>query len=241
MPQDWKQQYLNDERQQQEARRAKLAKLDLDINPENKAKSAANPTRPPLQRREAPQPVQHQSAENTASPGVRTAQPPRNRISQTPAPEGARPKPQSTEAVPIVRVSKRKVPVGRYIARGAAVFFTAIFLVVYAVFALCFVIAKGPSESARNLAVQSALQASATKWVPGLFLDDETIAEIKEAENAVIQDVVSLDDYVTSDESSDTDTPEDPWANAIDGMLYETVSGSTYKAYVLLVKDPGFL
>lgn len=251
MPQDWKQQYLNDERQQQEARRAKLAKLDLDINPENKSKSAANPMRPPLQRREAPRPVQRQSAENTASPGVRTAQPPRNRTSQTPArtpvkevsfpqpaPAGVRPKPLPSEAVPIVKVSKRKVPVGRYIARGAAVLFTAIFLVVYAVFALCLVIAKGPSESARNLAVQSALQASATKWVPGLFLDDETIAEIKEAENAVIQDVVSLDDYVTSDESSDTDTPEDPWANAIDGMLYETVSGSTYKAYVLLVKDP---
>ena len=111
MPQDWKQQYLNDERQQQEARRAKLAKLDLDINPENKSKSAANPMRPPLQRREAPRPVQRQSAENTASPGVRTAQPPRNRTSQTPArtpvkevsfpqpaPAGVRPKPLPSEA-----------------------------------------------------------------------------------------------------------------------------------------------
>lgn len=149
MPQDWKQQYLNDERQQQEARRAKLAKLDLDINLENKSKSVANPTRPPLQRTEAPRPVRRQSAESIASPGVRTAQPPRNRTSQAPVrtpvkevpfpqpvPEGARPKPQPSETVPIAKVSKRKVPVGRYIARGAAVFFTAIFLVVYAVFAL---------------------------------------------------------------------------------------------------------
>ena len=78
-------------------------------------------------------------------------------------------------------------------------FFTAILLVVYAVFALCFVIARGPSEAARTLAGQSALQASATKWVPGLFLDQETIDALQAAEDAVIQDVVSMDYYITEE------------------------------------------
>lgn len=143
------------------------------------------------------------------------------------------PKPEFSPEQP-----KAKKSIGKYIGRGAAVFFTLLLLVVYSIFALCYVIAKGPSETARNLAVQSALQASATKWVPGLFLDEKTIAEIKEAEDSVVQDVVSLDDYITPDDTADGDNTADPWADAIDGMLYETVSGSTYKAYVLLVKDP---
>jgi len=147
----------------------------------------------------------------------------------------------TTTAAPmqtLVQQPKAKKSIGKYIGRGAVVFFTLLLLIVYSVFALCFVIAKGPSETARNLAVQSALQASATKWVPGLFLDEKTIAEIKEAENSVIQDVVSMDDYITPDDAADGDDIADPWADAIDGMLFETVSGSTYKAYVLLVKDP---
>ncbi len=138
----------------------------------------------------------------------------------------------------ILEQPKVKKAIGKYIGRGAAVFFTLLLLAVYSIFALCYVIAKGPSITARNLAVQSALQASATKWVPGLFLDEKTIAEIKEAENSVVQDVVSMDDYITPDDATDGDDNTDLWADAIDGMLYETVSGSTYKAYVLLVKDP---
>ncbi len=47
-----------------------------------------------------------------------------------------------------------------------------------------------------------------------------------------------MDDYITPDDATDGDDNTDLWADAIDGMLYETVSGSTYKAYVLLVKDP---
>lgn len=66
----------------------------------------------------------------------------------------------------------------------------------------------------------------------------KTIAEIKEAENSVVQDVLSLDDYIVPDDDAVRDDAADPWTDAIDGMLYETVSSSTYKAYVLLVKDP---
>lgn len=84
------------------------------------------------------------------------------------------PKPDFTSEQP-----KAKKSIGKYIGRGAVVFFTLLFLVVYSVFALCHVIAKGPSETARNLAVQSALQASATKWVPGLFLDKKPLLKLK--------------------------------------------------------------
>ena len=49
--------------------------------------------------------------------------------------------------------------------------------------------------------------------------------------------MISIEDY--NNQSKDTDDEEtDKWANAIDGMLYETVSGPTFKGYVLLIRDP---
>lgn len=96
-------------------------------------------------------------------------------------------------------------------------------------------VAHGPSESIRNLLVLSAMQASATKWVPGLFLDQETVDEILEDSKKVNTDTVSVEDYTFSD---DVNSQKDMWDTAIDGMLFQTVNGNTYKAYVLLVQDP---
>ena len=65
--------------------------------------------------------------------------------------------------------SKRRGRVGRVIRR------TLLFLLVLLVSALCVLfsavatVAHGPSETIRDLLVLSAMQASATKWVPGLF------------------------------------------------------------------------
>ena len=43
---------------------------------------------------------------------------------------------------------------------------------VFGVFKTLNTVAHGPSDTFRDFLVQSAMQASATKWVPGLFLDD---------------------------------------------------------------------
>lgn len=237
MPQeDLKEQYLKDERQRLEARKKRVSKLDLDIHVPDQpavlaAKPASRPRQIPIQQKRI---IQQKSVGNC----------PRTPFKEVPFPQptaSEKTVPKAEVFLPelelIIKQPKAKKSAVKYIGRGAIVFFTLLLLILYSVFALCFVIAKGPSETARNLAVQSALQASATKWVPGLFLDDKTIAEIIEAENNVVQDVVSLDDYVP-DDSTDGENSEDQWETAIDGMLYETVSGSTYKAYVLRIKDP---
>ena len=80
-----------------------------------------------------------------------------------------------TAADPPPIKEKKKRYVGKYIFRIFFSLFTAIAICVYALLSLCYTIATGPSETARDLAVLSALQASATKWVPGLFLDDATV------------------------------------------------------------------
>ena len=131
--------------------------------------------------------------------------------------------------------AKKGLTAGKIVRRSLLSVFTALILAVAAVFGACYTVATGPSESIRNILVLSALQASATKWVPGLFLDDAVVQQILEDSKKVNTDVISVEDYQNS---QNTEENEDKWANAIDGMIYEPVSGPTFKGYVLLVKDP---
>lgn len=139
---------------------------------------------------------------------------------------------------------KRRKPKGERLSGGkiagriAIVLASALLFAVIALYSLCFVIAKGPSVTVRNLLVLSAKQASATKWVPALFLDGDTIDEILAGSEKVEKDVISLEDYHASSEDTDENKELDEWANAKDGMIFKTLKGSTYTAYMLLVKDP---
>ncbi len=154
---------------------------------------------------------------------------------------------KKVKATPSHAKEKRRkgLTIGCVLRRTALVCVTVVILLVYALFALCGAVANGPSPTVRNLLVLSALQASATKWVPGLFLDDATVEQILADSKVISTDVMSLADYSSAQKQSgaEEDGTEsiDEWANAQDGMLFETISGSTYKAYVLIVRDPSRL
>ncbi len=132
---------------------------------------------------------------------------------------------------------KKKSKAGTYVGRFFTVLLSLILFVVLTAYVTIFVIAHGPSESMRDLLVQSAEQASATKWVPYLVLSKDTVHEIINRSEEVVQDEISIDDYKNENGESTAKT-EDEWANAKDGVIFETINGSTYKAYVMLVKDP---
>ncbi len=121
-------------------------------------------------------------------------------------------------------------------------FFTFLILIVLAAYLLLYVVARGPSETVRNMLVLSAKQASATKWVPSLFLDEATIEEIMEDSKRVTVDVMSAAEYAEiHGHGAKGETPggeRDEWEGAVDGVQLLTDSGDTYKAYILLVKDP---
>lgn len=95
---------------------------------------------------------------------------------------------------------------------------------------------NGPSETARNRLTMSLLEASATKWVPAVFIGGETVEQIRakvaadlpEGQSDPTQVVVRADSSVGSDE----------WAQHHDGLRVEEVHGDTYNAYVMLVRDP---
>lgn len=156
----------------------------------------------------------------------------------------------SGQAVRPESEKKSRSRVARIILRTLLICATMFFITVFSVVALLFTLLKGPSPTMRDRVVLSAMQASATKWLPGLFLDDELVEEICARSAEVQAEVIPMGAMVgRTDGESDTngatvsdddtgETPADEWADAIDGMIYKTYSGSSFKAYILLVKDP---
>ncbi len=137
---------------------------------------------------------------------------------------------------------KRKSRAKTYILRGLLVLVTVLLLLVGAVFGVVATVAHGPSTTFRDQLVQMAMQASATKWVPGLFLDEATVNGILEQSAVVNKEEFSLDGYgqITKpgkeDEGVVVPPPEDEkW---VDGMYLQKLSYPKFMAYVLLVKDP---
>lgn len=116
-------------------------------------------------------------------------------------------------------------------------------LAVYAVCSVCSTVAKGPSETVRNMLVLTATQASATKWVPGLFLDEKTVEDIKNQSNVLTVEEVDFDDINTPNNNGDSTSggntdEKDEWEGNEDGIICYTTSTGTFKAYVMIIKDP---
>ena len=133
---------------------------------------------------------------------------------------------------------KKSGLLGRIIRRFFLLLFT---IVILAVVALCLVlnmVFNGPSESARKLLTMSLTEASATKWVPGLFLDDELVAQIRENVEVVEMDDFSDTSEVVIDLSNAITGESDEWENYPDGIRIEHFSGRTYDAHVMIIRDP---
>lgn len=197
----------------------------------------ATPTAQAMPTAQATPTAQPRSMQQQAAHAPQTTPQPMNRTLQTAAqPHRANPQPATAAAHPRrAEKPKKRGGAGRVIRRILLCLLVLLISALYVLFSAVATVAHGPSESVRDLLVLSAMQASATKWVPGLFLDKETVDTIVANSKKVNTDTVSMEDYGTS---SEVGTQTDAWDKAIDGMLFETVNGSTYKAYVLLVKDP---
>lgn len=146
------------------------------------------------------------------------------------------------EQVVATKKSKKKI-IAMIIRRTLLVIVTLILFTAFSLYKICNTVTNGSSVTARNKFVLSMMQASATKWVPELFLEDEVVNKIIEDSEKINTEVISLKDYKTDNQnttssSENNEDKPDKWENAIDGMLFETINGSTYKAYVLLIKDP---
>ena len=142
--------------------------------------------------------------------------------------------PQPAEAAP-----RKKGGAGRFFRRFFLFFFTLLVLLIAALALVMNLVFNGPSESARVVLTMSLTEASATKWVPGLFMDKETVAAIREKATSNLEDSVTDTDQIIIDRGGNQ--TEDLFADHPDGIRIEEVKGKTYNAHVMLIRDPSLV
>ena len=116
--------------------------------------------------------------------------------------------------------------------------FTVIVIVAVALVLLLNLIFNGPSPNARDRLTMSMRESSGMKWCPGLFLGDDKVAEIEQAVSATLPEEVSSGEQIKIDLDNAISGSGDEWEKYPDGIRLEYISGDTYNAYVMLVRDP---
>ncbi len=123
------------------------------------------------------------------------------------------------------------------VRRSLLVFFTLIGLLLVGLILVCALIFNGPSTTARDRLTMSMRESSGMKWCPALFIGADTVAEIEKATSFELPDELSDNSQITIDLDSSL-SGNDEWAGHPDGIYIEKVSGKTYNAYVMIIRDP---
>ena len=129
---------------------------------------------------------------------------------------------------------------GRIIRRFFLVLFTVILLAVAALVLVMNLVFNGPSPAARDTLTMSLIEASATKWVPALFIGEDTVAEIRTStvEGGGLEEDVTDTTKVIIQANNVITGDSNEWDNYPDGVRIERRSGDTYNAHIMIVKNP---
>lgn len=124
---------------------------------------------------------------------------------------------------------------------------TALLLVI-AAYGVMFVLAKGPSTTARDLFVMSVRETSAVGFLANFFFTDEEIAMIESGGEEQVNEYVETDTSLIT-VTKPTEAPEDQDQGPVpdawgyvdedgDGIIVEPVSGEGFTGYMMIVLDP---
>ena len=147
------------------------------------------------------------------------------------------------DVIPAGKAKKKKKKkgsglLGRIIRRFFLVLFTLIILILVALILMMNVIFKGPSPAARSMLTMSLLEPSATKWIPGMVLEEDVLNDIRNPKSDAMAESTTNTDLITINKDSILSGVSDEWANHPDGVYFEDLSGATYNAHVMVVRDP---
>ena len=150
--------------------------------------------------------------------------------------------PEMMEETPVKQPKKKKKKgsgfLGRLIRRFFLLLFTIVILLVVALVLFMNMVFNGPSQAAQEVLTMSLIEASATKWVPALFIGEERVAEIQSSQGPELTEVVTDTTKVVIQKGSALSATNDEWAKYPDGIRIERVSGDTYNAHIMIVRDP---
>lgn len=128
---------------------------------------------------------------------------------------------------------------GRIVRRFFLLLFTVILLSLAALVLVMNLIFKGPSPTAQERLTMSLIEASATKWIPALFIGEERVAEITSAESgSSLSDDVTDTSQVIIQKDSAISASSNEWDNYPDGIRIESYAGDTYNAHIMIIRDP---
>ena len=128
---------------------------------------------------------------------------------------------------------------GRIVRRFFLLLFTVILLSLAALVLVMNLIFNGPSPAAQEVLTMSLIEASATKWIPALFIGEERVAEITSAgSGSSLTDDVTDTSQVIIQKDSAISTSSNEWDNYPDGIRIESYAGDTYNAHIMIVRDP---
>ncbi len=134
---------------------------------------------------------------------------------------------------------KKSGLLGRIVRRFFLLLFTVILLAFAALVLVMNLVFNGPSPAARTQLTMSLIEASATKWVPALFIGEDAVAEIRASDKgAELTEEVTDTSQVVINKDSALTSGSDEWANYPDGIRIESYSGDTYNAHIMIVKNP---
>ena len=150
------------------------------------------------------------------------------------------PSPENDAGIPPKKKKKKGSGLlGRIIRRFFLVLFTVVILVLAALVLVMNLVFNGPSPAARDKLTMTLIEASATKWVPALFIGEDTVAEIRESvsDSGLDEDVTDTTKVIIQANNVITGNSNE-WDSYPDGVRIERRSGDTYNAHIMIVRNP---
>ncbi len=137
----------------------------------------------------------------------------------------------------------------RFLGRFFLFLLVTVLLLAVGLYGVMYVVARGPSTTARDLFVMSVRETSAVGFLANIFFTDEEIAQIEskqevaeyvETDTSLIQ--IPKETEQTGDQDDTSQTPAaDDWGLVDedgDGIIIEEVKGEGYSGYMMVVLDP---
>ena len=144
-----------------------------------------------------------------------------------------KPRAKKRAALRAKRLKQQRIK--RNVLRGLLCFGTLIVLLLIAAIGTAGTVIKGPSPTASDILVISALETSAMKFVPRLFLSSDQIEAVRARNSIELVDTDTDTQLVTikSPEPADADAEDEtPDIEVID------IKGKTFSGKMMIVKDP---